>query len=172
MSALSDNTTHRNEFLSVIFRSDYRWLLDRLRFRLGCKFQAEDVASETFTLLAGLKNIEALREPRAMLTTIAQRVTYEIWRRRDLERAYLDALAHAPQGVHPSPEEQALVFEALHAIDRAFVSLPAKARSAFLYSLIDGMTYAEIGEKLGVSASMVRQYMAQALLCCHEAAGE
>ena len=71
--------------------------------------------------------------------------------------------------VHPSPEERALLLEALFAIDRALDGLSVKARTAFLYSQLDGLTYAEIGERLGVSASMVRQYMAKALACCYMA---
>lgn len=171
MSAVLSGPASRNEILSRVFSKDYRWLRDRLRFRLGCKHQAEDVASETFVQLACLTGLELMREPRAMLSTIAQRLVYEIWRRRDLEKAYLDALSHAPESAHPSPETTVLAVEALTAIDNALATLPQKARSAFLYSVIDGLTYAEIGERLGVSASMVRQYMARALLCCHTASG-
>ncbi|KAF7600510.1 MAG: RNA polymerase subunit sigma [Candidatus Dactylopiibacterium carminicum] len=160
----------RHEALSLIFRSDYRWLAERLRFRLGCGFQAEDVASEAFAQLAALPDLDHVREPRAMLTTIAQRVMYETWRRRDLERAYLNVLAQMPEAVHPSPEDRAQLVESLLAIDQALDGLSAKARSAFLYSQLDGLTYAEIGEQLGVSASMVRQYMAKALACCYAAA--
>ena len=170
MSSTPNSGWNRNEYLSLIFRSDYRWLAERLRFRLGCGFQAEDVAFESFAQLAALPNLEAVREPRAMLTTIAQRVMYETWRRRDLERSYLDALANVPEAVHPSVEERAVLVESLLAIDRALDGLPVKARTAFLYSQLDGLTYAEIGERLGVSASMVRQYMAKALTACYVAA--
>ncbi len=160
----------RNDFLSVVFRSDYRWLAERLRFRLGCGFQAEDVASEAFTQFAAMPDLDTVREPRAMLTTIAQRVMYESWRRRDLERNYLAVLAQMPDSFHASPEERAMVLESLIAIDKALDGLSTKARAAFLYSQLDGLTYAEIGERLGVSASMVRQYMAKALASCYVAA--
>lgn len=160
----------RNEFLSVVFRSDYRWLTERLRFRLGCGFNAEDVASEAFAQLAAVPDVQSVREPRALLTTIAQRVMYETWRRRDLERNYLAALAQVPEAFHPSPEDRALLVESLLAVDKALDGLSVKARTAFFYSQLDGLTYAEIGERLGVSASMVRQYMAKALASCYAAA--
>jgi len=170
MTSPSSPGPGRNEFLSVVFRSDYRWLAERLRFRLGCGFNAEDVASEAFAQLAALPDVQSVREPRALLTTIAQRVMYETWRRRDLERNYLAALAQVPEAFHPSPEDRALLVESLLAVDRALDGLSVKARSAFLYSQLDGLTYAEIGERLGVSASMVRQYMAKALASCYAAA--
>ena len=110
------------------------------------------------------KELEEVREPRALLTTMAKRVLFNIWRRRDLEQAYMDALAAMPVPTYPSPEDRLITSQALLAIDSALDGLPPKARQAFLYSQLDGLTYAEIGEKLGVSASMVRQYMVRATL--------
>lgn len=166
MASLS--LAHAN-FLTDVFHRDHRWLLDRLRHRLGCRAGAEDAASEVFVRLAALPDIQAIREPRALITTIAQRVVYDTWRRRDLEQAYLNALAHQPEQLHPSPEDRAILMEALIAVDRALAGLSAKARQAFLYSQLDGMTYAEIAQQLSVSASMVRVYMAQALHRCYQA---
>jgi RNA polymerase sigma-70 factor (ECF subfamily) len=155
------------DLLTEIFRSDYRWLVERLRYRLGCRYNAEDVASESFLQLSTLSALEGVLEPRAMLTTIANRVLYEVSRRKTLEKAYLLALASAPENVHPSPEEQHLLLESLLAIDKALEALSSKARQAFLHSQLDGMTYAQIAVKLGVSASMVRQYMTKALTQCY-----
>lgn len=149
--------------LETIFREHYAWLLDQMRRHTRSRHGAEDVAGETFVQLAAYRSLDDVREPRALLTTIAKRVLFHAWRRRDLEQAYLDELAAMPRDLYPSPEERALVIEALCAVDRALAELPAKARLAFLYSQLDGMTYAEIGRELGVSASMVRQYMARAL---------
>lgn len=149
--------------LQSIFREHYAWLRDQMRRHAGSHHGAEDVASEAFVHLAQHRDLEQVREPRALLTTIAKRVLFETWRRRDLEQAYLETLAHAPQPTYPSPEERALVVEALLAVDAALDALPEKVRRAFLYSQLDAMTYAEIGKALGVSASMVRQYMTRAL---------
>ena len=150
-----------------IFRNDYRWLLGRLRLKLGCAFTAEDIASETFVQLIALRDPAGIREPRAMLTTIAHRLVYDFWRRRDLERAYLAALATAPEGATPSEEERAIVVETLCAIDRVLASLSAKARNAFVYSQFHDMTHADIADRLGVSKRTVRDYLAQAMHACY-----
>ena len=50
--------------------------------------------------------------PRALLTTIAQRLMYQLWRRRDLERAYLDALDQDETSPAPSPEDLAQMLSA------------------------------------------------------------
>jgi len=149
--------------LHSIFLEHYTWLRDQMRRPAGSVHGAEDVASEAFLQLAQYRGLDQVREPRALLTTIAKRVLFETWRRRDLEQAYLQTLALAPQPTYPSPEERALIIEALLAVEAALDSLPVKARRAFLYSQLDAMTYAQIAKELGVSASMVRQYMTQAL---------
>lgn len=170
LNSLQYRPSADKDFLSLVFRSDYKWLTERLRSKLGCGFTAEDIASEAFTQFAALPELSSVREPRALLTTITQRITYEFWRRRDLERVYLESLALTPEQTYPSPLEQLQVVEALLAVDRALGSLSDNARRAFLYSQLDGLTYAQIGERLGVSASRVRQYMAKALAACYVAA--
>lgn len=150
-----------------IFRNEYRWLLGRLRLKLGCAFAAEDIASETFVQLIALPDPAGLREPRAMLTTIAHRLVYDLWRRRDLERAYLASLAALPEATAPSEEERAIVVETLYAIDRILAGLSAKARNAFVYSQFHDMTHADIAERLGVSKRTVRDYLAQAMHACY-----
>jgi RNA polymerase sigma-70 factor (ECF subfamily) len=47
--------------------------------------------------------------------------------------------------------------------------LSAKAKAAFLYHQLDGLTYSEIGERLGVSTSRVQQYMVEAFKRCYQA---
>lgn len=47
--------------------------------------------------------------------------------------------------------------------------LKPKVREAFLLSQLDGLTYKQIGERLGVGERMVKKYMAQAMLCCLQA---
>ncbi|PWC15149.1 RNA polymerase subunit sigma [Brenneria roseae subsp. americana] len=160
------------DLLSLIFRSDYRWLTERLRRRIAYGCEAEDVASEAFLRLASLPDLASVQEPRAMLTTLAKRVLYENWRKRDLEKAYLAALANKPEFHHPSPEEQQLLMEALLTIDQALAGLSVKARQAFLYSQLDGLTYADIAGRLDVSVSMVRKYIAKALANCYLATQE
>lgn len=146
------------------------WLRAWLRKKLGCTQQAADIAQDAFVQILGRPEVLAdIREPRAYLTTVARRLVFDNWRRRDLEQAYLAELAAMPEDVFPSVEEQALVLETLVAIDRLLSGLSAKARAAFLMSQLDGMTYKEIGAELGVSASRVRQYMAQALTVCYTA---
>jgi RNA polymerase sigma-70 factor (ECF subfamily) len=74
-----------------------------------------------------------LQEPRAFLATVARSVLIDHCRRMSLERAYLETLAQMPEPVCPSPEERAIVLQALEQIDRMLDGLGARARSAFCW---------------------------------------
>lgn len=153
--------------IGQIFKSDYGWLCARVSRAMGCPHGAQDIASETFLRVLALPDPGSIREPRALLTTIARRLMYEGWRRQDIERAYLETLAQAPLCAHPSPEERLLLLETLAEIDRLLDGLSAKAKAAFLYHQLDGLTYLQIGELLQVSVSRVQQYMADAFKRCY-----
>lgn len=167
---MAEQSLSSSELLNDVFRSDYQWLTHKLRYRLGCGDDAEDMASETFTQLAAMPRLEEVREPRSMLITIASRLTYEARRRKKQERAHLYDLAQRPDDTHASPERKQILLQELISIEQALQSLSPRARQAFYLSQLEGLTYAEIGEHLSVSASMVRQYMAKALRACQDIA--
>ncbi|UJB67192.1 sigma-70 family RNA polymerase sigma factor [Acidovorax sp. YS12] len=157
---------------AAFFAEHQPWLLGRLHQRLRNRADAEDLASETFVRVVAQPDLAAVGTPRAFVATLAKRVLFDFWRRRDLERAYLDAIAHLPEALAPSPEERALLLESLEGIARALDGLPDKARRAFLMSQLDERTYADIATRLGVSASMVRKYMVQGWQACAQALAE
>jgi RNA polymerase sigma-70 factor (ECF subfamily) len=127
---------------------------------------AEDIAAETFAQVLSAPSAAPVLEPRAFLTTIAKRLLFQIWRRRDLERAYLDALRNDEEASVPSPEEYAQMMEALIEIDRLLDGLPAKVKATFLLSQVDGLTYPQIATSLGISQRSVSDYMAMAVKRC------
>jgi RNA polymerase sigma-70 factor (ECF subfamily) len=149
-----------------LFTEHQPWLLQRLSYRLRSRADAEDLASETFLRVITRPQPDALKAPRAYLATVAKRLLINLWHRRELEQAYLDAISGLPEAVSPSPEERALLIESLEAIAQALDAQPDKARKAFLMSQLDGLTYAQIAQQLGVSASMVRRYMARCWEAC------
>ena len=161
-----DAGSERTRILGDEFRRSYTWLKSRLWRKVGCQFAAEDLSSEAFVQLSAARQLEEVREPRALLTTIAQRLVFDFWRRRDLENAYLAELARAADRSVPSEEEKYEMLQMLAELDRRLAGLPPKVRLAFLYSQLDGLTYAEIAVRLDVSVSRVGQYMTNALVHC------
>lgn len=155
-----------SEYVGGLFRSHYEWLCARLHRHLDSSAHAEDIAADTFVQLLSSPQVMPIRQPRALLTTIAQRLMYQLWRRRDLERAYLEALSHDEASPAPSPEDLAHMLEALQAIDQLLDGLPPKVKATFLLSQLNGLTYPEIALELGISQRSVSDYMAKAISRC------
>jgi len=157
--------------VASLYTDHHGWLQAWLRKKLGDVHQAADLAHDTFVRLLTREEAVQAREPRAFLTTVAQRVLANHYRRQQLERAYLEALAMLPPTLVTSPEERALVFEALDEIDRMLDGLAAPVRQVFLMSQFDGMKQAEIAQALGISQTTVKRYLVQAGLACFTAVG-
>lgn len=151
------------------------WLLGWLRRKLHCPHNAADVAHDTFERIilalqrGTLENLEALRQPRAFLTTTATRIVISQARRREVERACLEALAMvAPQESEATAPDQLLhTVQTLVALAALLDGLSDKARQAFLLYRLEDMPQAEIAAMLGVSVSRVKQYVAQAMVHCY-----
>ncbi|MDF0731390.1 sigma-70 family RNA polymerase sigma factor [Pseudomonas entomophila] len=163
---MSNEPGFSRHFVSQLFASNYNWLCSRVRRQVGCPANAEDIAAETFLRVLTLPDPASLREPRAFLSTIARHLIYDTWRRRDLESAYLQSLADVPEALHPSPEEHLIMVEALVSLDRMLDSLPGQGKAAFILRQFGNLTFEQIGERLGISAPRVHQYVAQAYRHC------
>ncbi len=156
-----------NAQVDELYRGHHSWLRGWLFKRLECHHQAADLAQDTFLRLLGRDTLNGLREPRAFLATVAKGLVVDHYRRLSLERAWLDSLAALPEPEAPSAEARVLVLETLVEIDRMLDGLKPKVRSAFLLSQLDGLTYPQIAEQLGISLSSVQQYMTQAFGHCY-----
>ena len=146
------------------------WLVSWLRQNTGCSQQAADLAQDTFirVLLAEQRSPVAasLKEPRSFLLTIARRVMIDSFRRQSVERAYLEVLAEQPEHYDLSPEERLVMLQTLQALDRMLSGLGVKAKTAFLLSQLQGLTYPQIAAQLNVSVSSVTKYIARATEHC------
>ena len=83
--------------VEVLYNDHHNWLTGWLRRKLGCPDSAADLAQDTFMRVLTARETPQFIEPRAFLTTLAKRVLFNHYRRQDLERAYLDALAQMPE---------------------------------------------------------------------------
>ncbi|WP_421567565.1 sigma-70 family RNA polymerase sigma factor [Stenotrophomonas sp. PD6] len=161
---------HRDT-VGALYRDHRSWLQGWLGGRVGCRETAADLTQDTFARLLQGRELDALREPRAFLTTVARGLAANWFRRQSLERAYLAQLANLPEAVVPSLEDQALVCEALQQIDAMLDGLPIAARQVFLLAQFDGLRYEAIAERLGLSLSTVKRHMKRALVGCLAHAG-
>lgn len=158
-----------NQQFDAWYSTHNDWLQRWLRRRLGDHATAADLAHDTF-LRVWVKSQSNtppdVNEPRAYLTTIAKRLMINYCERQSLERAFMVTIAHLPEPLVPSIEDQAIVLETLHELDMLLSELPARVRSAFLMSQLEGLTYEEIAGRLQVNVRTITRYMAQGFRQC------
>ena len=146
------------------------WLIGWLAKTLGCPQNAADLAQDTFVRVMTRCDATAVSEHRPWLLTIAKRLLIDKSRRRQLEQAYLAELQLSLQAtaVAPSSEQILMAVQTLELIASALDTLAEKPRQAFLLRYVDCLTQADIAGQLGVSITMVRKYLVQGLVACHE----
>lgn len=153
--------------LSAIYRDHHRWLLGWLRHRLGNAADAADLTHDAFLRLVlrpAPEGFATAGAARAYLRAMAQGLCTDLWRRREVERAWLESLAAQPEAYAPSPEQQSLVIETLLEIGEWLGRLPEAVRTAFIQAQIHGLSTREIADQMGVSVRMVQKYLARAML--------
>ncbi|WP_025135460.1 sigma-70 family RNA polymerase sigma factor [Achromobacter sp. DH1f] len=152
--------------ISDLYAGHHSWLKGWLRKRMGDSDTAADLAQDTFVRVLSKPPQGDLQEPRAYLTVIAKGLVSNWYRRRAIENAYLEELASRPEAYSVSPEDRALMLEALFEIDAMLDKLPAKAREAFLLSQLDELPYSEIAQRLNISLSTVKRYIVLGFAQC------
>lgn len=156
--------------ISTLYREHHGWLHEILRRKLGDAHQAADFAQETFLRLlsAGTESNDLpMREPRAYLRTIANRLVVDHWRRLEIERAYLDVLKTHPEATWPSEESRLMIVESLEQIAQMLDRLKPLVRETFLLAQMDGLSCPQIAQRTGKSVATVERYLAQALTHCY-----
>jgi len=161
-----------NQTVEVLYSNHHGWLRGWLRKRLGNAFDAADLAHDTYVRVMVSGKIPGPEQSRSHLTQIANGLVIDLYRRRQLEAAYLEAIGLLPQGQVPSEESRALVIEALVEVDTILHGLAPRARAALLLCRLDGLSYREIAAELGVSVSSVEKYIAAGLAACYRAVHE
>lgn len=160
-------STHSPHAIADIYSQHNGWLLRWLRGKLSCADHAADLAQDTFVrLLTAPADPASLREPRAYLTTVAGRLVIDHYRRQSLMQAWHDTLAQLPEQYAPSPEDRLELLQTLERIDRMLDGLGAKVRAAFLMAQLDGLTYADIADRMHTSERTVKRYMVRAFERC------
>lgn len=167
MSA-SASTPSSAPIIEVLYNDPHSWLRGWLRKRLGNAFDAADIAHDTYVRIILSGSIPTPNQSRRYLTQIANGLVIDLYRRRQIETAYLEAIQLFPNAEVPSEETRALVIDALIEIDTILHNLPTKARTALLLCKFDGLSYLEIAEQLQVSISSVEKYIALGLRACYQ----
>lgn len=160
MSTLDHTALHQ------LYSENSGWLKSWLRARLGNASDASDLAHDTFLRVMTARNQAPIREPRSYLSSIARALLIDKVRRRAIEQAYLQALALRPEPVDVSPEIRLSIFEMLVSVDALLDELGPRTREIFLAVQLEGLAYAAVAERFGVSVTTVKNHLVRAMTHC------
>lgn len=164
---MSEGCSVPRDQVGVLYSDHQSWLHRWLSRRVGCQDLAADLTQETFVrLLIKPRSLDNLDSARSYLRTVADRLCIDMWRRKAVEQAWLEVLAARPEDVDLSPEDHAIIIETFCELDAMLQRLPEKVATAFILSQVDGLTYKQIAEQMGVSERSIKTWMARAMLEC------
>lgn len=144
------------------FLDHYHELIGTWTRKLRSREQAEDLAHDTFVRV--LENdAQPVEQPRAYLHQAARNIAVDAYRREDrrqaLEQGGLELLPQADD----DPESYVHALELADSVERALAELPLNCRRVFIWQKLEGLTQAEIAERMGLTRNMVEKYMIRTL---------
>ncbi|WP_343315374.1 RNA polymerase sigma factor [Brucella sp. BE17] len=158
--------------LMTIYLCHWRGLGHILKKRIGSHELAEDALQETWIRLQTSKtDIAVIRDKQAFILRVASNIATDLIRKeqRHSSRCISDeAVLAAVADAYPSPEAVIVDRDHLRHLVSVLAKLPVNPREALLFNRCDGLTHAEIAERLNVSVSTVAYYLAQALRHCRD----
>lgn len=149
-----------------MYKKHSNWLSIYIQRRLGCPEATADLVQDTYLRLLAKTTLPSMQDSRRYLTHIAKGLVIDLYRKRNVETAYLELIANDPIALSTSAESQLLMIEALTEIDNLLQQLPEKVRQALLMRQLENMSYKQIAKQLNVSVSSVEKYIARALQRC------
>jgi RNA polymerase sigma-70 factor (ECF subfamily) len=154
-----------NRSLLSSFAEHRSAVLRFLRRRLGNAVLAEDLTQETWLRAANAQSAAAIDNPRGYLFSIASNLALD-HQRHVGHRVELQAAAEVVEAVadrQPSPENVVLHRSEFARLLRVVDQLSPRCREVFVLGKFEGLSLAEIGQRLGISRNTVATHMVNAL---------
>ena len=166
---------HRS-LVADLYQQHFGELLRFLTQHVGCGELASDLLHEMFVrLLANEKATADIRHQRGFLFRCARNLATEAatsprWRGAPPGD---EAIPVEDEGIDwVCPQRQADDKQTLVRLLKVVMRLPPRCREAFVLHKFDGLTYAEVAERMGISVGQVEKHMLNALATCRAAARE
>jgi len=164
-------TESKRTFVTALEKAHSVELRRFLSARLRNANDLPDLVQEIYLRVLRLKNHEAIRNPQAYLYTIASHVLHQYALRRAVTPETMDPL-DVVDALHSSaaddPAEEADIEQRVESLGRALEQYSPRAYAVFILYRCEGLTFQQIGDRLGVSAVMARKYLMRAIKYCNQ----
>lgn len=129
---------------------------------LGDAEAAEDVAQETFIRLWRARRELSAERVRPFLYRVARNLVTDELRRRAVRARWAQRAPHEAE-LEPSPDQLLAERDRNAAVADAIHRLPPRRREALVLAFMNGLSYREVADAMGVSVSTVKNQISAAL---------
>ena len=157
-------STSHDVDLEALYASHSPRLVHNLAAKTGCRETAWDIVQESFARFFRLTSRERfeIANPEAYLHRISTNLlrdwgSTEFSRRTKLEQRERDGPEHLDQIAYLESRD------ILRRLEAAIISLKPRTRAIFLAHRLEGLTYAQIAERTGLSVKAVEKQMSKAI---------
>ena len=137
--------------------------------RVRNRSEATDLAQEVYLRMLRARDTDAIRDTEAYLFTVAGNLVKEHGardRRRGITVDVDDVTVQEQLAEPPGFDGQIDAHLRTQRLREVLQQLPPKCHAAVVLQYAHGLSYQQIGERLGVSPRMVKKYLGQALGHC------
>lgn len=149
------------------FTEIYGLYKDRISYRLLRLLKSEALAEEILQDLflkiwQNRGTIDPSRSFKSYLYRIAENMVYDLFRRAAKERELLDQILSANTELYTHIEENLFQKENEYILHEALALLPARRKEVFIACKLEGKSYKQVAEELGISATTVNDHIQKA----------
>jgi RNA polymerase sigma-70 factor (ECF subfamily) len=137
-----------------------------LSTRLSRPEDVDDLAQEVYLRLLKAPRPDLIKNPQAYLYRIALNVAQE-WRQRAAQALDHGGIVETLEA-QEDPVEASATLEEDETVLQGIRELPPHQRSALILHVIDGLTYEEVADHMGVSRRAVKRYVANGYAALRE----
>ncbi|TCD01291.1 RNA polymerase sigma factor [Pedobacter psychroterrae] len=124
---------------------------------------AEELLQDVFMRIwENLENIDLEKPFGAYLYRIAQNLVTDLFRRAAYEKQLLDYLIAGMTELYNPVEESEHKAEVKHLLQQAIDTLPTQRRKVYILCKLEGKSYVEVSQLLGISVSTISDHIVKA----------
>jgi RNA polymerase sigma-70 factor (ECF subfamily) len=166
------STVNKEDYVRDIYLQHREELCRHIVNKCGVKSsEAEDIVHSAFVRFVGMESPFSVENPRAFLFTTSYNIAIDVKRHNQVQNRYEQAVVDNDAEIVEAlgPEREVEGKQRLGIISRALWGMPKKRRQLLMMSRFDGLSYAEIARQVGLSETVVRKHVSNALADCHKA---
>ena len=131
----------------------------------GNRTEAQDLAHDAYARVYTAMDENRVEQPKAFLFTTARRLALNQIKRRQIApvREADDKVISMAAATTPGVTQIVMARQEWAALEQAIANLPSGCRSVLLLCKVEGLSHAEIGQRLGIAISTVEKQHARAL---------